>query len=597
MKSTASPRLKFTLFLCAAFAATAGSSVAAPAPAELAYRNGIVFTADAADHRQQALAVRDGKIVYVGSDAALGPYLGKDTQVVDLHGRMLMPGLIDGHLHPLEGGAVLLKCSLNYERLTVAAMQARIQACLDKTRSLEPDGWLEVVSWFQEAMEPAGVVTNRSVLDALKTSRPIIVISSFGHTALVSTRALALAHIDASTRDPIGGRIAHDASGAPTGILEDAAYEAVTRQLPTPTAQDDLRSARAALDALRRQGVTSFLDASAQEPTLAAFAQVEREGALTARAHFAVLLKPEQAAKADEAVAGITALARRYGHPGTGPVPQLTVRNAKLFLDGVITAPASTGAMLTPYFAPPAGAGAWSAGTNRGPDVYFPADALARVLTALARAGLDPHLHADGDRAVREGLDGIEAMRKRYPKKDIRPAIAHDEIVDPRDFPRYRSLAAIPVLSLQWGKPAPDTVDGARDYLGPTRYPYIEPAGFLHAAGARIAFGSDWPVDALDEWFALQVGVTRANLPSAGEQYRGRLGADVGLTRETVLRAATINAAYELHEDAVTGSLEVGKLADLIVLDRDFLTIPADEIARVKVQQTVVGGKVVYQAP
>ena len=138
-----------------------------------------------------------------------------------------------------------------------------------------------------------------------------------------------------------------------------------------------------------------------------------------------------------------------------------------------------------------------------------------------AKAGFEPHMHADGDRAVHEALDGIEALRKQFSGHDIRAAIAHDEIVDPADFPRFAPLDAIPVLSMQWEKPAPDTIDNARDYLGPARFKYMEPAGFLAAAGARIAYGSDWPVDQLNEWFALKVGVTRANDAAAGPQYRG----------------------------------------------------------------------------
>ena len=204
-------------------------------------------------------------------------------------------------------------------------------------------------------------------------------------------------------------------------------------------------------------------------------------------------------------------------------------------------------------------------------------------------------MHADGDGAVRAALDGVAALRKALPKADIRPAIAHDEIVSPADFPRFKALATIPVLSFQWEKPAGDTL-GLKDYFGPARMKILEPAGLLAAAGARIAFGSDWPVDPLDEWFALKVGVTRTNAPDAPPEYHGRLGDDPGLSREAVLRAATIDAAYELHEDDVTGSLEVGKLGDFIVLDRNPLTVPAEEIAKVRVLETVVGGKVVYEA-
>jgi len=155
-----------------AWAASAPTGAAVPA-ADIAYRNGFVYTVDAHDSVRQALAVRDGRIVYAGDDAGLARFVGDGTRIVDLHGRMLMPGLVDGHMHPLQGGAMLLKCSLNYERLTIPQMQARIQACLDATKDREPDGWLEVVNWFQEAMQPGGVITSRDTLDALQTRREI----------------------------------------------------------------------------------------------------------------------------------------------------------------------------------------------------------------------------------------------------------------------------------------------------------------------------------------------------------------------------------------------------------------------------------------
>jgi predicted amidohydrolase YtcJ len=204
-------------------------------------------------------------------------------------------------------------------------------------------------------------------------------------------------------------------------------------------------------------------------------------------------------------------------------------------------------------------------------------------------------MHADGDRAVHEALDAIEAMRNEFPETTIRAAIAHDEIVTPTDFPRYLKLGAIPVLSFQWEKPAADTLDGSQDYMGPTRFKYLEPAGYLAAAGARIAYGSDWPVDRLDEWFALKVGVTRENDPDAGPKYAGRLSTDVGLTVPAVIRAITVNSAYELHAERDIGSLEVGKLADLIVIDRNLLKTSPRQIADVKVLLTVVGGRTVYQ--
>jgi predicted amidohydrolase YtcJ len=562
-----------------------GAPSAGGPPADRVYRNGVIFTADAHHSNAEALAIRAGRIAYVGGNTGVAPYVGPGTVSVDLAGRFLMPGLVDGHMHPLEAGTQLLKCSLSYDPLTIAELQQRVQACLDATASKEPDGWLEVVSWFQESMRPAGVKTSRDTLDALRTSRPIVVRSSFGHTVLANTRALALAKITASTPDPLGGKIWRDAAGDPTGLLEDAAYEPLDSLLPKPTAEENVAAATAALRAMSRQGVTSFLDAIAPAEDLAAFTAVGKAGNLTVRGHFAPLIDPKDAGDPAGAVARVVALARQYDGGTIVPAPGVTVRNAKLFLDGVIAAPALTGAMIEPYLV----------NGTRGPAVYFPPRGLAAILIGLGHAGIDPHMHADGDGAVRAALDGVAALRRALPGADIRPAIAHDEIVAPADFPRFKALATIPVLSFQWEKPAGDTL-GLKDYFGLARMKILEPAGLLAAAGARIAFGSDWPVDPLDEWFALKVGVTRTNAPDAPAEFRGRLGDDPGLSPEAVLRAATIDAAYELHEDDVTGSLEVGKLADVIVLDRNPLTVPAEEIAKVHVLETVAGGKVVYEA-
>ena len=572
------------------------AAFSATAPADAVYQHGVVYTIDAKNRVASALAVKAGRIVYVGNEAGLTGYIGKTTEVVDLKGRVLMPGLVDGHMHPLQGGDVLVKCNLNYEALTVPQFQARIQACLDQTRDQEPDGWLEVVSWFQNNMLPPGVETTCATLDVLKTKRPILVESSFGHSTLANSRAIQLAGITAKTPDPLGGRIARDAQGRATGLFEDSAQRVFEALVPKPTAADDLKAARAALGAIARQGITSFLDAVATPEAMTAFTALQKQGELTVRAHFAPVIEPPEAADPAKAVAGVKALAVRFDQGPIGVQPGITVRNAKLFMDGVITAPAFTGNMLEPYWV---NRGTeqrpdWAPGKSRGPDVYFPAPALAALVIGLAEAGLDPHMHADGDGGVRAALDAVQTLRARHPSLDIRPAIAHDEVVHPSDYPRYAKLNVTPVLSFQWEKPATDTIDGARDFLGPERFAIMEPAGFLHAAGARIAYGSDWPVDALDEWFALKVGVTRTNVPGVAAKYAGRLGKDPGLSRQTVLRAITWNASYELHQEQLTGSLEVGKLADMIVLDRDPLRIPAEDIAHVKVLRTIVGGRTVY---
>jgi predicted amidohydrolase YtcJ len=575
---------------------TTTASAAADAPDTL-FINGYIYTVDKNDGIHEAVAIKDGRITYVGSNSGAKALKAPSTRVIDLKGHMLMPGLVDGHMHPLQGGAVLLKCNLNYERLTVPQFQERVQGCLDRTKKEEPDQWLEVVNWFQQDMLPAGTELTHETLDVLQTRRPIEVMSSFGHSVLANSRALQLAQVDAKTPDPIGGKVQHAADGKPSGILEDAAYDMVTRLIPAPTRAANVAAARAALEALRRQGITTFLDADAEIVDIESFSTVQRAGDLTARGHFAPPIRP--AANLDPAVASVKAIARKFDQGPVRPTPTISVHNTKLFLDGVISAPAFTGAMLQPYFTNQGTAARprWAPGKDRGPPVYFPAPTLRAVLLQLARNGLEPHMHADGDRAVHEALDAVEAMRREFPESRIRAAIAHDEIVTATDFPRYAQLGAIPVLSFQWGKPAPDTLEGAREYLGPARFKYLEPAGYLAAAGARIAFGSDWPVDRLDEWFALKVGVTRENTPAAGPKYAGRLSTDIGLAVPAVIRAATANSAYELHAEADVGTLETGKLADLIVLDRNITKIPARELADVKVLLTVVGGKPVYAAP
>lgn len=568
--------------------------------AEVIYRGGNVITVDERGTVAQAIGIAAGHIIYVGTDAGSTALIGKDTLVVDLHGHTLMPGLIDGHMHPEAAGVDLLKCNLNYESLELREFQARIRSCLDARSSDPPGAWLEVVNWFRYGMHTDGAPVDRTILDALGTQRPIFVHDSFGHSSLANSKALDLAKITAQTKDPVGGRINRDAGGQATGTLEDAAQQIVGALIPEPTDQEYAAGARAALDAMRRQGITSFLDAIGEDQDIKAFAAAQHSGALTARAHFAPLIPPGEAADvaaARRAIDRVVAVAHQYDEGALRPAPSLSVRHVKLFMDGVINYPANTGALLEPYLENHGTAQApkFVPAARREPDVYFPAPILNQILIGLGRHGLDPHLHTDGDGAVRAGLDAVEAMRAALPpESDVRPAFAHCELVDPADYGRFAKLNVTPVLSFQWEKQAPDTVEGVRDTLGAKRVELIEPASRLAVHGARIAYGSDWPVDALDEWFALRVGVTRMARQPAPAKYAGRLGLEPGLSPAEVIRAITRNAAYELHDDKFIGSLEVGKFADLIVIDRNPLSVPPEQIESTQVLLTVVGGRTVY---
>ncbi|WP_437573880.1 amidohydrolase [Sorangium sp. So ce887] len=573
-----------------------------PQGADTVLRNGFVYTVDSADSVQQAVAVRAGRIVYVGADSGVQRYVGARTEVIDLKGRMLMPGLVDGHLHVMSGGSQRLMCSLDYKTHTIAQLQEKIQACLDSEPAKGPDQWLEVSSWDRQGTVSVDADPTRAALDALRTQRPILVHSTDHHSALTNSRSMALAGITAATPDPVGGKIGREAGGQPTGIFEDAGIALVSAAMPAPTHEDDVRSAKAALDAIRRQGVTTFMDASSDERALRAFTTVQRSGELTARALFAIMIDPDKVAKdPKKAIAAARALAASYDQPASEPAPGIGARHIKVMMDGVLQAPAQTAAMLAPYHVDVGTGGApkWAPGTHSG-DVYFPPDTLKSLLLAAVEAGFDPHVHAIGDRAVRQTLDVYETLRARLPGNDVRAAIAHCETVDPADFGRFKALGVIPVMSFQWAQEAPYSVDGMKNQLGPERYARLEPEGSLHNAGARIAYGSDWPIDPFAEFLALKIGVTRRGDPthpaSFGPAYAGRLNDDPLLPRSVALRAITMSSAYQLRLEKVVGSIEIGKFADMVVLDQNFLQIPEDDLGKTHVLMTIVGGKVVYTA-
>lgn len=563
-------------------------------------RNGYVYTVDGKNSVQQAVAVKDGRIVYVGSDEGAASYIGTQTQQIDLAGRMLMPGLIDAHMHPGDGGRAMTLCDLKYQTMTRKVFQETIQACLDAEKDKGPDVWLEVGSWDRMGMDGLDGDPDKSTLDALKTQRPIQVRSTDFHTVLVNSRGLAVAGIDKHTANPGDGKYVRDSAGNPTGICEDGAADAMAAVVPPATEAEKLIQSRAALDAMRQQGITSFFDALSGPENAKAFTTLEQSGELTARALLAIKLDPAAAAAdPDKTIAEAKSLASLYDQGEAKVTPGVNMRHVKLFMDGIINAPADTGAMLTPYLhnAGTEKAPKWTPGKNRG-ELYFPPQVLDPLLLKAVQAGFDPHLHATGDRAVRDSLDAIEYVRKQLPGNAFRPTITHAESVDPADYGRFKALDVTANMSFQWAQQAPSTVDGTSDHLGVERFARMEPSGSIARAGGRVAYGSDWPVDPLDEFLALKIGVTRSGDPqnphSYGPDYAGRLNAEPALSRADVLRTITLNAAEQLKLDAVVGSLEVGKFADLIVLDKNFMQVPEDALGRNKVLLTMVGGKIVW---
>lgn len=572
-------------------------------PADVVLRGGKVVTMDGQRRIAQAVAVRAGRIAFVGSDADAGQHIGANTKVIELGGRMLMPGFVDAHLHALAGGRALLLCDLAYAPLTRAQLAQKLQACLDATPEAGPDAWLEAVNWDRQSTAALDADPTRALLDALATTRPIAVTSSDFHSVLANSRAFALAGIDASTPDPAGGAFLRDPGGTPSGICEDAAGFQLKAAIPPDSEADQLKQGRAALAALREQGITTLMDAAAAEPHLRVFKALRQSGELTARINLAINVDPEHAnaAPLDE-IANVKALAAQADADAPAPAPGVRARVVKVFVDGVVNAPADTGALLTPYLQDigTEAAPQWVPSTNLGQLYYTPAS-LQALMLATVDAGLDMHLHATGDRAVRTVLDAVAATRQARPGADFRPAIAHDETVAIADYPRFAELDVMATMSFQWAQRAPYSIGATENHLGAERFARMEPSGSLRRAGARIVHGSDWPIDPFDTFLALKIGVTRSGDPtnphsaaSLAPIFEGPINADPALSRDDVLAAITVNAAHQLRLEKQLGTIETGKFADLIVLERDFLTVPDEELGRNRVLLTMVGGQVVF---
>jgi predicted amidohydrolase YtcJ len=557
------------------------ASAAATAPraaddgkADVVFTNGRIYTVDPARSVQQALAVTGNTITAVGSDAEIAPLIGSATQVVDLGGKFVMPGMIDAHSHPVIGAVNASKCSLADVQPTIEAIKPVIRKCL-ADRPATGDGWLEVVQLYNYGFEATA-----KDFDTIEADRPLAVGGNDGHTLWANTRALELAGITAATEDPPGGKITRDASGNPTGAFADTAALLVLKHVPQPTVAEAAGYTEKTLAGMVASGLTGLTDAYITPVEAAVWTELYRTGRLPLRVRGAILVENLEDSS-DGAIAEIVATADE----GTLDPDWLRMDSAKIFADGVIEAPTQTAALIEPYLddkGQPTG--------NLG-ELYFEQDAIDQIVTKLDKAGLTVHVHAIGDRAVRASLDAFEAARKANGPSDNRHQIAHLQLVDPADFPRFAELGVIANFQLDWAVRDPSSVGPIEPYLGPDRYRWLYPAGSVKKAGALIAGGSDWDISPYDPFRSMERGITRIARGS-GEP---PLGTDEGLTIADVIDAYTINAAIAARQEATTGSLEVGKRADLVVLDRDITAIDPATLDDTEVLATWIDGKLVYE--
>ncbi|MEU9982051.1 amidohydrolase [Streptomyces sp. NPDC050856] len=543
--------------------------------ADLVLTGGPVRTMNPALPVASAVAVRGERVVAVGHDE-VHDLIGPRTEVVDLRGRLLIPGFQDAHVHAVGAGVELGRCDLS-GATTAQEYRPRVRAYADA----HPDAaWVTGGGWSMEAF-PGGTPT-RQFLDELVPDRPVYLVNRDHHGGWANTRALELAGITATTPDPADGRIEREPDGHPTGMLQEGAMSLIADLVPEPDLAELTAGLLRAQAQLHSHGVTAWQDAllgahAGMHDPAPAYAAASRDGRLTARVVGALWWDrtrgPEQLPEL---------LARReeltYGRLRAGTV--------KIMQDGI--AENHTAALLGPYLT-----ACGRASDNSGISFIEP-DALAACVTALDAHGFQPHFHALGDRAVREALDAVEAARAANGATGTRPHLAHLQVVHPQDVPRFARLGATANIQALWAAHEPQMDELTIPFLGAERAALQYPFGDLLRSGARLAAGSDWPVSSPDPLAALHVAVNR-RLPDADEGTpvflpEQRIGLDAALA------AYTAGSAYVNRLDD-TGTVRVGHLADLAVLDRDPFDAPVDEIADTRVLQTFVGGVRVHPAP
>ena len=531
-------------------------SCAHPSPADTLLTNGVIYPMDGAQPAE-ALAIRDGEIAFVGAARRAERYAGPETEVRDLDGAVVLPGFIDAHNHLVWSGTELLDVDL-YDATTLAelldAVAARAEAAPEEPW-VRGGGW--DVSLFNDSL-------HRSQLDEIVPDRPVYLSSADAHSAWVNSEALALAGITADTPDPQGGRVERDEDGEPTGVLREGAADMMAELLPDYSEEQVEAGLASALQEAASLGITALIDPNCEDWMLAGYRAAEAAGGLTARVFAAVEVDP-----GDDGPAKVAAAAA-WGSD------RVVVNAAKLYLDGVMES--QTALMLAPY----------TDGTNG--EALWADDELARAVTALDAAGWQIHAHAIGDGAVRQILDAIEAADEENGRRDRRPLLAHLELIDDDDVPRFASLGVYADFQMLWAYPDAYITEWTVPYIGEARAAGLYPIGAVLDAGGVLVAGSDWSVSSMNPWEAIEVAVTRVDPWDGGEA----LNAGQAISVDAAIRAYTADGARAIFSEDRLGTLTVGKRADLVVLDRDPFAVEAEALSDVGVVETWLDGARVY---
>jgi len=537
--------------------------IASSQSADLIVTNARIYTVDENRPVVDAMAIRGGRVVATGPQRGVMTLRGPNTQVIDLHGRTVIPGMIDAHVHLLNLGNSLRNVDLvgtnSYDEVV-----ARVVA---RAKDTPAGGWIVGRGWDQNDWGDTRFPTHEALSRAVPNN-PVVLTRIDGHATLVNAAAMRAAGVTAQTQDPSGGRLERNPDGSPTGVLVDAAMGIVNQKVPPATTEQVKNATQAAIAEMNRWGLTSVHDAGVGRAVIDAYEEVAREGRFNIRDYVMV-------ANNDSAI-------NHYLQRG----PQAGLYDNRLWIKAIkISADGALGsrgaALIEPYSDDPKNTGL----------ALVPAGRVRDVAVKALRAGFQVNVHAIGDRANRTVLNEFEEALNQVPVADHRFRIEHAQIIHPDDVPRFAQLGVIP--SMQASHQTSDMY-WAVNRLGPTRVLGAYAWRSLLNTGVIIANGSDLPVERTNPLISFEAAVSRQDAkgwPAGGWYPEQRM------TREEALKSMTIWAAYAGFMEKDVGSLSPGKLADFVVLDQDIMRVPPELILQTNVLSTYLGGKAVYQKP
>ena len=558
-----------SMVLCALAGAALGAALAQspPEPGDVVVVNAKIYTVNPRQPWAQALAIRGEKISAVGTNKEIARYRGPATRLIDAQGRLVLPGFTDCHIHFMQGSLGLVRVDLN-GAATVHEIQKRVS---EYAVAHPHEPWILGMGWTYPVFAPSGM-PDRKMLDEVVLDRPVFLDAFDGHSSWANSKALAMAGITRETPDPPNGKIVRDAQGEATGALEEEAGRLVSKFAPKPTREERLAALRRGLHEANRVGLVRVHSAGGDFEWLDLYDELRRKGELTLRQYIAYFLNPPQLTPA--ALEEMERARRTYRDDW------ISCGAVKTMLDGVVEA--HTAAMLAPYSDDPGKSGA----------LFWDPAKYKQAIAELDRRGFQIFTHAIGDRAVRLALDAYQEAEEANHTSDARPRIEHIETIAAADIPRFGSLGVIASFQPLHAYPDDDTLKIWARNIGADRASRGWVWHSIETTGGRLAFGSDWPVVTLSPWPGVQTALTRQTEegnPPGGWIPRERI------SLENTIKGYTLGAAIAGRREKTEGSLEPGKLADLIVLSQNLFEVPPERTDKTEVVMTMVGGRVVYE--